>query len=185
MLNRDVEALDRPGNATGRRWLRLAAHRDIEQNMLPLITDRSKADVDRLRAMYKRGWDSLTADEKAGWLDGVQRGSIGAEALNRVGIALHSLADWLGEWGYPVRPTARTDWQASDLCYQRDISALLADVEAVRAALAQYQTTPETPERLSDWQEANAAEKILSDIYELLQKMATGLRYCGTFYSGI
>ena len=86
--------------------------------MLELITDRTQADVDRLKYLISRGWDNLTADEKGEYLygyeipmidenneqfedisgelltmrEGIQRGAYNCTDLNRVEAAVAYIA---------------------------------------------------------------------------------------------
>ena len=48
-----------------------------------LITNRSAADVARWRALRDKGFDAMSADEKAEWLAGM-RGAFNAADRNRI-----------------------------------------------------------------------------------------------------
>lgn len=56
-----------------------------------LITDRAKSDVERVREYARRGWDDLTADERAAWLAEL-KGAYTHVDMNRVGTAMNELA---------------------------------------------------------------------------------------------
>lgn len=58
---------------------------------LHLITDRTAADVARVRTLAAKGWDNLSEDERAEWLAGL-KGAYSAVDLNRVGSAMNELA---------------------------------------------------------------------------------------------
>lgn len=65
-------------------------------SMPALITDRTSADVARVRTLAARGWDNLSEDERAEWLAGL-KGAYSAVDLNRVGAAMNELAARLVE----------------------------------------------------------------------------------------
>lgn len=151
---------------------------------LHLITDRTKADVDRLEALMTKGWDKLTADEQQEYLEASHKGAYNASDLNRVGAALHFVADKLAEYAYNVQINARVDWTRESDFRMGDLLSYLADVERLRAGLAHFAATPETPDNIKTPEEANAVEQIILDVYELLQNMLAAFFYCGEPYSG-
>lgn len=151
---------------------------------LHLVCDRRRADVQRLQELMKRGWGNLTADERAEWLAESHKGAYNYTDLNRVGAAINYVAERLCEWGYPYHPNMRTNWQAEDLFWQSDLEEYLQAVENLRRRLAVRADTPETPQRISTVDEANAIEKIIEDVYGLLNNMIAGLPYSGTIFCG-
>lgn len=66
-----------------------------------LITDRTQADVNRASALNAKGYDNMTAAEKAEW-DSNLKGSYNASDLNRVGEACDYVANRLHQYGYAV-----------------------------------------------------------------------------------
>lgn len=93
-----------------------------------LITDRTQADVARVKALAAKGWAAMTDDERGEWLygaltpwldadgeqlidvngeplycrDGVQRGAYNASDLNRVSACVADLVRRLNGAGYAV-----------------------------------------------------------------------------------
>lgn len=153
--------------------------------MLNLITDRTQADVDRVRQLAQKGFGNMTADEKTEWLSGL-KGAYNASDLNRVGAAVAYVAWRLTGYGYAVSVDPRQDWQVTDIPTQESMTAYLADVAALRAALTVAADTPEVPEDMErlTWKEANDIEKILVDVDELLTRMAAAWFYSGELYAG-
>ncbi len=149
-----------------------------------LIYDREQADVDRVAYLIGRWRDgSITDMEKAEWAESM-KGAYNAGDLNRVGAAVNYVAAMLTEWGYPYAPNMRTNWTASELFYAADLAEYLAAVEGLRARLAAFTDTPETPDKISTWQQANDIERIIEDVHLLLQNMVAGLPYADVIYSG-
>lgn len=60
-----------------------------------LITNRTQADVERVKALAAKGFAGMTAAEQAEWLAGM-KGAYNAADLNRVETALNYLAGRLG-----------------------------------------------------------------------------------------
>ena len=64
---------------------------DTKTIIVTLVTDRTQADVERVRELAAKGFAAMTAAEQAEWLTGM-KGAYNAADLNRVGIALNYLA---------------------------------------------------------------------------------------------
>lgn len=129
-----------------------------------LVIDRTKADVDA----------------------GNQKGAYNASDLIRVGEAVAYLAGVLNGYGYAVAVSPKTDWTAQDTPTEAQMQRYLADVSALRAALAVMETTPEVPADMAKltYAEANNIEQILKDIDRLLTNMAAVWLCSGDVYSG-
>lgn len=155
-----------------------------EKNDIELILDRTQADEEEIKMLMARGWDNLTVEEQQSWLNDAHKGAYNYTDLNRVGAAVNCVADLLTEWGYPYRPNMRTNWQANELFWAEDLREYLAAVEGLRNRLAALATTPEVPERLNHWQEANDLEHIIFDVHLLVQNMILGLPWADTIYCG-
>ena len=153
--------------------------------MLNLITDRTQADVERVRQLAQKGFGNMTAAEKTEWASDL-KGAYNASDLNRVGAAVAYVAGRLTGYGYAVSVSPRQDWQVTDIPTQESMTAYLADVAALRAALTVAAGTPEVPEDMDrlTWKEANDIEKILVDVDELLTRMAAAWFYSGDLYAG-
>lgn len=106
--------------------------------------------------------------------------------LNRVGEALRYLADLLNGCGYDIRVTAKQDWTENDAPSAGQMVQYLADLAAVRGALAVMEETPTVPETMEKltWQTANSIEQILRDVDVLLTNMMAAWFYSGEVYSG-
>lgn len=139
-----------------------------------LITDRTKEDADHWQALHDKGWTGMTDDEKAEWSSPL-KGAYNYSDYNRVGEAIWYLAGKFQAAGYAVTVTSRTDWAVGEIPRRADMDTYLADLSALRGALAVLETTPETPEsmELLTWATANDIEKILVDIEALLTSMSS------------
>ena len=153
--------------------------------MLNLITDRTGYDVSRYLELRNKGFANMTTAERTEWLAGM-KGSYNASDLNRVGEALNYVKSRLGLLGYTVSFSAKTDWSASDTPTAAEIKYYLDCVKQVRGAVAVLRTTPAAPvySGALNYQEANAIEKILTDVDMLLDYILAALFYCNDLYSG-
>lgn len=154
--------------------------------MLNLITDRTQADVERVAYLVgKVSAGTATEAEKTEWASDL-KGAYNASDLNRVGAAVAYVAGRLTGYGYVVSVSPRQDWQVADIPTQESMTAYLADVAALRAALTVAAGTPEVPEDMErlTWQEANNIEQILVDVDKLLTRMAAAWLYSGELYAG-
>ena len=152
---------------------------------LNLITNRTQADVDRVAALAARVSAGTATDaEKTEWASDL-KGAYNASDLNRVGAAVAYVAGRLNGYGYAVTVTPKQDWTVSDIPTQESMTSYLADVAALRGAIAVMASTPPTPDSASwlTWQEANDIEKILMDVDELLTRMAAAWFYSGDLYA--
>lgn len=149
-----------------------------------LITDRTQADVDYAKALAARGWDKLSADERAEWLAGLRAGG-GAVYLNRLGGGVNyvvgvyadqreAMADYLAALGVaadarfspPYDPaqldfTQREDWARADTPTPDELALLLSRVALLRDCFdLETDPLPESMQRLG-YTDANAIEKVL------------------------
>lgn len=150
-----------------------------------LITNRAKEDVDRVKELVSKGYDAMSDAEKAEW-NGEMKGAYNASDLNRVGLAVDYLTRRLRSYGISAATAPKTDWTVDDAPTISQMRQYLADVEALRSAIAVLQTTPVVPSDMEGltYTEANDIEKILTDIDRLITNMTAAWFYSGDIYSG-
>lgn len=145
-----------------------------------LITDRTQADVERVKALAAKGFAAMTAAEQAEWLAGM-KGAYNASDLNRVGTALNYLAGRLGAiCGKSITWTAKTDWAVTDIPTASQAEAYRQQIQDIRDALAYPAGTPDAPQlaRLT-YTGANDIERILTICEELIVNVAKSFRHTG------
>lgn len=142
-----------------------------------LVYDRTAQDVETART--QRG-ATLTP----------LKGCYNITDLNRVELAVKTLAAALTAAGYPVEVTPvlteDREWQEGDIVRRAQWTTYLDNVQKLRDA---YYTLVETgelpaPEDKLDYVGANTIEKILADIDLLISWMKSSYRRCGTFRAG-
>ncbi len=153
--------------------------------VLNLITDRTQADIDIVRALAAKGWAAMTDAEKAAWTAGL-KGAYNAADLNRVGAAVAYVAGRLADAGYHAPVAPKQDWQMQDIPTLAQMRRYLADISTIRAALAVMQTTPEVPVSMAGltYTDANSIEQILLDVDALITKLISAYNYSGEIYTG-
>lgn len=153
--------------------------------MLSLITDRTQADVDAVRALAAKGWAKMTDTEMAAWTAGL-KGAYNAEDLNRVGAAVAYVAGRLADAGYHAPVAPKQDWQMQDIPTPAQMQRYLADISTIRAALAVMPSTPDAPASMDKltYTDANNIEQILLDVDALITKLISAHYYSGELIAG-
>lgn len=145
-----------------------------------LVTDRTQADVERVKALAAKGFAAMTAAEQAEWLAGM-KGTYNASDMNRVGTALNYLAARLSSiCGRSITWTAKTDWAVTDIATASQAETYRQQIQDIRDALAYPAGTPDAPQmkRLT-YTGANDIERILTICEELIVNVAKSFRYTG------
>lgn len=153
---------------------------DTKTIIVTLVTDRTQADVERVRELAAKGFAAMTSDERAEWLAGM-KGAYNASDMNRVGTALNYLAGRLSSiCGKSIAWTAKTDWAATDIITVSQAEAYRKQVQSIRDALAYPAGTPDAPQlgRLT-YIGANDIERILALCEELIDNITKAFRYTG------
>ena len=148
---------------------------------LTMVTDRTAADVanaGQLRSKMQTG-QSLTSAETAV----LERGSCTVTMLNRIENAEKQIAELLNQYAYRVNIANKT-WTNSMLFTYDDYHRVINNVSVLRAAFHVYAATPDVPAYMYGYAEANAIEKNLLDLDELITDMVSRFRECGTFQCG-
>lgn len=162
--------------------------------ILNLITDRTQADVDTVRALIRKGWASMTGDEQTQYLTAL-KGAYNAEDLNRVESAVRYVADMVVSFPEELRDYAAgkdvgwsvlfdfpyneddykgietfSGWTMSDYPNESSMERYLGNVVLLKTAMdADYPTLPQTMSGLT-FEGANAIEKVLVMLHDLLLK---------------
>lgn len=154
--------------------------------MLALVTDRTAADVARLRELLAKPVNTWTATDRAEF-NAVNKGAYNYTDLNRVENAVQTLANLLNANGYPVEiQTVKTNWAESTIPTLSDFTRYLDNVRRIRAAFYTLPTTPQVPASMKGltYIKANAIEQILADVDVLLNNMIASYTYSGDIFGG-
>ena len=149
-----------------------------------LITDRTAADVARWQALRDKGFDAMTAAERAEWL-GSMKGAYGYTDMNRVEGAVAYIAQKLTALGFPFSPTVKINWSMEDIPTRADMLRYFGNVASLRSQLPVYSgisVPPSAGDRM-DYTTANELEKVLLEINHMVDMIPESWIYSGEIYS--
>lgn len=102
--------------------------------MIRLITDRTKADIDKLLYLYNKPVTQWTDEENKWFSTGLLRGGYSVRDMNRVGVAVKFLEEELRKRGYAPNVSPKTDWTSYDAPTRTQGETYRRNVEAIRDA---------------------------------------------------
>lgn len=129
---------------------------------IPPVTDRTQKDVEHARELLTVGWSNLTAEQQAEYMAGL-KGCINAVDLARIENNIQILLDVL-----ELQNTSHVD-AVPELPTESYFADMRDNITAIRTAYFVHKDTPEVPELpFNTWQDYNAIEQILNDVYEVV-----------------
>lgn len=155
--------------------------------LIRLITDRTQGDVDALRALQRRPMNTWSEVDFEQFQRHKLRGAYTADAMNRVGIAVHFLAEELKKRGYSPKVSPKTDWTRAGAPTQSPGAALCADVQTIRDAQGlEWLSNIPVPDMLRHITHdgANRLEQVLVEVDTVFPKYTSwsaGEISCGEF----
>lgn len=160
--------------------------RTLYYGKIPLVTDRTLADVERWRELHDKGLSAMTETEKLEWF-GFMKGRYTYEDMNRVESAVAALYERLRKLGY-IHSTLeiKTNWTHRDEVKIKDIERYLGNVKVLRNSVRVFPNTPIPPDisvRLN-YILANNIEKILTDVDTVTINFQQSQFYVGDLISG-
>lgn len=150
--------------------------------MMPVVIDRTQADVLRVKALNAKGWEGMSAAERTEWLGGL-KGAYNVSDLNRVGNNVAYLAGVLDGYGYMVSVAPKTNWTVEDIPTQAQMATYLGNVQALKDGFYGTTDLPETMDKLTA-DGANNIERLLCEIEQNIHNMTAAWHYSGELFSG-
>lgn len=161
-------------------------------SVLDLITDRTQADVDLVKALSASGYSAWSAEEIAAWDTEALKGAYNVSDILRVIDAMDYIAGLLNAAGFAITlQSSVTGWaENAERPTASQMAAYLGDLLAIQAALQLPSYSPDLPESMAllDYLGANAIEQMLLDVnetlrlYQLTMFPPCGLAGCGGDY---
>ena len=145
-----------------------------------LITDRSSSDVNILKALIRKG-PNMTAEDIAKFLQD-SKGAYNYSDLNRVGNAMLFIAEELKKAGEVILLDPKTDWNMSDRMTIVEMNRYLSLVRKLSEVYS-FTETP-VPTAINTVNDANNIEKVIAEIYDIIQRQITFLLYSGDIFAG-
>lgn len=152
---------------------------------LHLITDRTYADVERVKYLNEKGIAGMTTEEMEEWLSGM-KGCYNASDLNRVESAVQYLLDRLEKVGIFLELETKNTWQTTDWPTSKNMERYLYNLRTVRSALTVPMGTPNVPDTANnlDYEKANDLEKLLEIVDILISNIEQTFLFSGEILSG-
>jgi len=144
------------------------------------VTDRTAADVARVKALINKGWELMLDAEKSEWMSGM-KGAYTPTDLNRVGHNLIYLVGLLNSYGYYLSVVPKTDWTYADIPTASDMIVYLENLSILRFLSAQE--IPSSMDNIT-YIDANNIEKMLVEVKYKIESLVSGFRHCGAVISG-
>lgn len=153
---------------------------------LNLITDRTRADVERAKMLNDTGFNGWTASEVAEYLADL-KGAYNASDLNRVESAVAYIIERLVANGYDsLKLRIQNAWIRTEFMNVSEAQRYLQNIRDLRSQFVQPDGTPEVPDDMDGftYEEANDIERILVIIDEYITKIEQAFFYSGELYGG-
>lgn len=126
------------------------------------VTDRSQADIDKVKQYIEIGYSNLSSAQKSEWLNGM-KGAFNASDIERIENNVELLKQVLRlniTTYYNNTPTYPTEAYFANL---------VSNVETIRNAYCIHASTPTTPEMpINGFKQINDIEHILYDVYDII-----------------
>lgn len=156
-------------------------------SLLSLITDRTPRDAEEVKSLTEAIKAGVATEEQVRqYLEGINKGAYTYRDLNRVENAVEYVAARLREFGYLKNALTIRSWGVEDKPNESDFARYFANVAMLRDAIAVWETTPDAPRGVVgfDTSKANALERILVDVDQILDLISDAWFFSGDTYSG-
>lgn len=152
---------------------------------IQLITDRTKADVERAATLSAKGMANMTAGELEEYLSGL-KGAYNASDLNRVESAVKYIADRFTVVGMFPEVDVHVLWDRSMYPEPAEMERYLTNISTLRALLPMAEDVPQVPPDMDklNYEEANDIEKILLAVDDAITRISKSWYYSGDIYAG-
>lgn len=131
--------------------------------MLDFVTNRTQINVNTLRSIQAKSWQSMNSEEKRIWENEASKAAYNYTDLNRVETAVMTISNYLG-----LNLSTRTNWTVNDIPVSSEMNRYINNVWAIIDAtkIDEVYTfgVPTTMNNLT-YLGANAIEKALWLIY--------------------
>ncbi len=148
-----------------------------------MIYDRTIDDVRRaieIRTNVIQQTEILSESEKAI----LARGMVTSETIKRIANKQIEVRDIINRLGYFNAPIDVIECTASDVFTAQDLNRLVANNATLRKAFYVFKSSPRNAVARYHFEEFNALEKILYDLYNMTDIVKDYTREAGTFESG-
>lgn len=148
-----------------------------------MIYDRTQEDVNnalRIREQKVQQGQELTSED----IETLERGTITINTINRIEQAQSDLFEYFISAGYFPQKIINKVWDENEIFNSTDFERLIANGEVLRKAFYDYENTPDEALPKYAFEQLNAIERLLYDLWENYQYMVSNWKRCGIYRCG-
>ena len=148
-----------------------------------MIFNRTLEDVSIAKSLIEtkvKKFISLTSEE----LDSIERGTLTINTLNRIESAQKELKEIFILFGYYGAHIESKEWEHENVFYKKDLQRIILNCDTLQKAFFKKQNTPIAPSPTYDIYCINDIEKIISDLYDMVNEVRSLWAECGDAESG-
>lgn len=148
-----------------------------------LIFDRTEADIEQARSIInekiKKFLATTEEEERI-----VERGVFLPSTVQRIEDCEKQLFVLIKELAYYGEEPDTKEWVLGDIFSEGDMSRIIENGELLRESFFTYSTTPTKAFPQYDYKNLNKIEKLLYDLFSIVEYIEENSKECDTFYSG-
>lgn len=148
-----------------------------------LIFDRTASDVSLAKSLAnerKKQFADFTEEEKKT----IERGFFLLSTINRIEDSEEMLFGFIRDLAYYGDSIETKRWDYADIFRESDFSRVIKNAKVLRDTFFSYSTTPSDVAVRYDFQSLNNLEKILYDLFSIVDFLEENSKECDTFYCG-
>lgn len=153
-----------------------------------LVTDRTQADLDRVRELKKKimqggGIYALSDSERAEYFANPQKGAYNYTDLNRVGNATLYVKNFYKMIEGDIDVNPKTNWKVEDIPTAEQMNTYLNDIKKIKSTAKSTLELPLSMDKLN-YEGANQIERVLVEAYRKAEEKIRDFIYSGETDSG-
>ena len=147
-----------------------------------MVTDRTQTDVDNAKVIISSIKAGVTPTEAQKAT--LERGTLTITVINRIESAEADLKDLFDGYGINAGEITTKAWTSEEIFDADAYGRILDNLRAFKNAFCVFPSTPAIPSPDYHYAVINNIEKILEDLYTLIDGMAAMFVYSGEIYAG-
>lgn len=148
-----------------------------------LIFDRTEADIEQARSIINEKIKKFLATTKEEESI-VERGAFLPSTVQRIEDSEKELFVLLKDLAYYGEEPSTKEWVLGDIFSEEDMSRIIENGELLRESFFTYSATPTKASPKYDYKNLNKIEKLLYDLFSIVEYIEENAKECDTFYSG-
>ena len=148
-----------------------------------MIYNRTIEDVQnaiKIREEKIKKFEQLTDDE----IDILEKGFVTINTLNRIENSQYELQSSLKNMGYHDNNFVSKEWLLGGVFYSDDLIRIFENAKKLKKSFFSYETTPNVNAAKYDYNEFNSIEKIIYDLFLMVEEVKQNYIECGDYKCG-